>query len=331
MRNKVSEEYRELVHYTNAAGLSGIVTSGCLWATHASFLNDSEEIRHFFGHRLVDLVRSDVSAYLTELQSDPKAASKIDSEGGVDLISEKEAIRISSSLREYTLATNNTYIFSLCAPIDEQTRRSGLLSQWRGYGYDGGYAIVFDTQAMESLFEEEAPSYMYKHFQWGDVFYHGVTPDLQPSRQEIQEWEESLRRIVNSMLRDEQNLESDELYQVITSLSCLYKHWGFREEREVRIIAVAATHKELELANVKPPDIPEKPVKTYLRNGMPIPYIELFAKTKEGQVPHQLPIKEVIIGPHPDSGRRKTAVKQLMEANGYSVEVVCSEIPYIGR
>lgn len=48
----VYEEYSELMHYTTADGLMGIVTSKTLWATHARFLNDSEEVIGFLviGH-----------------------------------------------------------------------------------------------------------------------------------------------------------------------------------------------------------------------------------------------------------------------------------------
>lgn len=331
MRKKVSEEYGELLHYTTAAGLSGIVNSECLWAIHASFLNDSEEIRHFFNHRLVYLIRAAAVEFLEELERDPKVASEINREGGVDTIAEKQAIVIANKLREHFLSANKAYVFSLCAPGDEQTRKNGLLSQWRGYGQDGGYAIVFDTRALENFFEEENNRNLYKHFECGDVFYHGVDHEDQPSGPEVQKWEETLREIISCTIKESTFPESIELDRVITSLACLYKHRGFQEEREVRVVALTATIKEFELAYGKPSVLPVKPVKTYLRNGMPIPYIELFAKPKEAQRSSQLPIKEVIIGPHSDSGRRKEAVKQLMEANGYSVKVTCSEIPYIGR
>jgi hypothetical protein len=33
-----------LFHYTSAAGLYGILESGCLWATHYRFLNDNREL-----------------------------------------------------------------------------------------------------------------------------------------------------------------------------------------------------------------------------------------------------------------------------------------------
>ena len=38
-----------LYHYTDAAGLIGIVTSGALWATHCDYLNDASEFKYAAG------------------------------------------------------------------------------------------------------------------------------------------------------------------------------------------------------------------------------------------------------------------------------------------
>src|SRR5690606_21929416 len=36
-----------------------------------------------------------------------------------------------------------------------------LLSQWRGYGKDGGFAIIFDTSKLERMLEDEYSKYSY--------------------------------------------------------------------------------------------------------------------------------------------------------------------------
>lgn len=46
--SKISDTHEELFHYTTAAGLSGIIESKSLRATHASFMNDEEEIVGFY-------------------------------------------------------------------------------------------------------------------------------------------------------------------------------------------------------------------------------------------------------------------------------------------
>lgn len=49
------EEHKKLYHYTNWDGLSGILKTKSLWATHYRFLNDSSEFR-LFGDKLFSLL-----------------------------------------------------------------------------------------------------------------------------------------------------------------------------------------------------------------------------------------------------------------------------------
>lgn len=331
MAKPVSSEYQELIHYTTAAGLSGIVESGCIWATHAAFLNDSEEIRHFFDSRLVPLVAEEVTAHLGELLPNPSLEQEIAKHGGVQAFAMWEAKNISERLRGAVMSFNDPYVFSLSAPTDEAVSRSGLLSQWRGYGPDGGYAIVFDTGKIEELIHEESRRHLYKQLQWGDVFYHPSSAGHQPASAEVMEWESDLREIVRGMIRGEEPKAIGRFYPTVTALSCVYKHWGFAEEHEVRVVAIPASLKDVDDPNNEKGNPPEKPVRTFQRAGSPVPYIELFRPNGDESPRGRLPIKRVIVGPHRDSARRKNAVERLLSANGYVVEVSCSEIPYIGR
>ncbi len=45
------------------------------------------------------------------------------------------------------------YICSFCnhAGDNEYERNNGLLSQWRGYGGEGRFALVFDTSGLDRL------------------------------------------------------------------------------------------------------------------------------------------------------------------------------------
>jgi len=45
----------------------------------------------------------------------------------------------------------------------------------------------------------------------------------------------------------------------------------------------------------------------------------------------KLPIKSIIVGPHPDKIKRKKAVELLLGQHGISAEVMISEIPYLSR
>lgn len=43
-----SEAHPELFHYTNEVGLSGILRTQCIWATHWQHLNDAMELEQFW-------------------------------------------------------------------------------------------------------------------------------------------------------------------------------------------------------------------------------------------------------------------------------------------
>lgn len=93
-----------LYHYTNAAGLAGILSSSAFWATDVLFLNDAAELSD------LEAVAGTWAAHLVVDESTLRA----------DIMSLGPAVRVAC--------------FS-------QSRDS--LSQWRGYA-GGGYALEFD-------------------------------------------------------------------------------------------------------------------------------------------------------------------------------------------
>jgi len=109
-----------LHHYTNAAGLAGIIGSSKLWATHYRFLNDSSEVNYGFS-----LFNSLVNALLKSEQDE-----------------------VSAEFLSRTLRTANAfddlfdfYVACFCECDD-------LLNQWRTYtDQAGGYAIGVDAKA----------------------------------------------------------------------------------------------------------------------------------------------------------------------------------------
>ena len=125
-----------LYHFTTADGLQGIVEKVSLWATDAEFLNDSQELQ--FG-------RPELVAALTA------EADRIQygaAEGGPDyargavLRSTAETLR--SGAPPAATQEHLVHVACFCAADD-------LLSQWRGYGAGGGFAIGFDRAALAAL------------------------------------------------------------------------------------------------------------------------------------------------------------------------------------
>ncbi len=325
----VSDVYSELMHYTTFNGLRGIVSSGCMWATDASFLNDASEISHFFDVRLASVLFPVVRKRAIELARSPEILANMIKEGGVDKVADAETSMLVSNLRNATLSMNKPYVLSLCGASNDLVSHNGLLSQWRGYGTDGGFALVLDAKALEDALQKEAHTHHYMHVQMGDVFYQGIDPEIQSARADFEELENTVRIGVDRMLHGATAEETEDFYKAVTSLSCLCKHWGFWEEREVRVVVVPAT---AEVINAVPePSLPPKTVKSFSRGSAEVPYVELFANPSSGVVPSKLPISRVIVGPHPDRHDRVARVKELLRSSGYDIRVTASDIPYLGR
>jgi len=330
MPKTVTEQYAELMHYTTADGLLGIVSNDCLWASHAAFLNDGQEMTHFFDARLPDLVFPEMLTFAKELALLPGNVEKMDAEGGIEVVARTDAHKWAEKLRVVTLEFNHPHIFSMSAVSDSFVANSGLLSQWRGYGNDGGYALVFDCSEFDRLLTVENQTYHYQHATWCDVFYYGIDPSSQASSEDVAALEAVLRVGIDKLIRGGTVEETASFYPAISSLSCMYKHRGFFEEHEVRVIAIPVDEEVARLAEVEGEARLRKPIKTFLRGGLPVPYLELFIRPSAEQCRVRLPIKKIIVGPHREGTIRKQAVQRLLAANGYDAEVVCSEIPFVG-
>ena len=101
-------------HYTDAAGLIGILSTNRLWATDVKFLNDPSE-GQFLSGRILSLMRA--------------------KEGGLSPIEASIVAGIALELAKPPRSALSTLTISFCSDGD-------LLSQWRGYGSFGrGYAV----------------------------------------------------------------------------------------------------------------------------------------------------------------------------------------------
>lgn len=112
-----------LYHYTDQAGLLGIIGTHELWATKIQYMNDATE----FGLALA-MARRQLENTMQRLTSTSEKAACV-------------------QLRESLSGLEDVNIFAACFCQD-----GDLLSQWRGYSGDGqGYAIAFDSRALTKL------------------------------------------------------------------------------------------------------------------------------------------------------------------------------------
>jgi hypothetical protein len=325
---KVSEEFDEVFHYTGAAGLAGIVTSGTLRATHFAFLNDQEEYNLFFDQRLPVIIRWAVDKAFTEYRSRAAIVARVDAAPDVES-AKKEALEMLLDLLNMGLRDFEApFITSFCTGMSDQVKRHGLLSQWRGYGSDGGYAIAFDTARLEEVWERESKLVTNAHVTFGNVEY---LHDVQSKNVRYKETRLRTKKIVDNLATFLLDLDAGTLGKIMSPavlLACSMKHWGFEEENEVRFII---THPSADMQAAMPGEFTVKPIHAFEREGVPVPFMALNALAPEGSLPLKLPINRVIVGPHPDRAARKIAVEVLLHQHGYAVPVQMSEIPYRGR
>jgi hypothetical protein len=171
MSKNVSDAYDELFHYTGASGLTGIITTGTLWTTHAALLNDQEEYRLFFDKRLPALLRRAIDAAYASVKDRSDAKRTMKKAGGFQAYKERTLSELVPIFVNGTRGMNEPYVLSFCASTSERVSANGLLSQWRAYGVDGGYSIAFDTAGLEALWRLEAGTVKGMPLFMGEVEY----------------------------------------------------------------------------------------------------------------------------------------------------------------
>lgn len=324
---KTSEVYKKLYHYTTWDGLLGILQTQALWATHYKFLNDYSEIV-LFRDKLISLILPYVrEAYKDLIRQYPHIENSINQKGGLAQVAQHDTEVVIDA--QYHATGDEIYIFSFCGQHkNPQININGLLSQWRGYGAGGGFALVFDTQKLEELLETEAKEFEYSAGHFSDLIYSDDENKLN------EELSDDLAIIADGIRQffHHTNFDKDEEPDIskgyLPFVKCIsrYKHHSFSEENEVRIVALPTVldQEMIKLAGSKGVTLkPEKERKFRNKNGQHIPYIELF-----NSIDIELPIEKIIVGPHKEKETRSTALRSMLRKS--KIEITCSDIPYVG-
>lgn len=317
------EEHKRLYHYTNWDGLSGILKARNLWATHYRFLNDSSEFT-LFGDKLFSFLQPAV-------RDEYEKFTRQDSDAGRGV---RRAVNpasfathfVRALINEYYRVTDEeAYIASFCGEHKEAPyiQSNGLLSQWRAYGIGGGFALVFDTRRLWDLLVMEAEKFPHDAMHLSSCVYSDDEDVLQQEFcKEIGELSESTNRFVHRVLSREVS-EQDRLAVLKESLwpflfCCTrYKHRGFKEENEVRLVIGPA---------------PQRAAKDGIRsisrqfrykNGECVPYVSLFDSTNVVSA-----IDRIIVGPHKEKTARAAALRVML--GDQPIEITCSDIPFVG-
>jgi len=332
MTAPISEIHPELFHYTGIGGLEGIIKNQTLRATHAAFLNDAMEIRAFEA-RLPEILRAPFEKFVANSATQSRAnLVLIEQRGGKAKAVEELVTGFVTGMYSALLGTEGVrpfaepYVTSFCTASPGHIAQHGLLSQWRAYGQDGGYAIMFDTAKLELLLKEEGTKWGYDLF-GGDVIYSLDTEEkiCEELGGDFDEIQSSIGQFLGSN-GDAAKLE--EIYYPFIRCACRYKHWGFHEEKEVRVIAIPPNRALFAEQRTHGLVTEKKPRRHFVRAGTPVPCIDLFdGITNLPDKP--LPIIRIIVGPHRDKDKRRRGVENLLGQYGLDIPVTVSEIPYI--
>jgi hypothetical protein len=187
-----------LCHYTNLAGLIGILENQQLWASNVAFLNDREELLH--GVKCAKRA-------LNQILKDRK------------LIQWRDAIRtVVNEIEEGRLP--NTYATCFC-------EKSDLLSQWRGYGgAEQGVCLVFERSGLEALRAGK------------QSFLTPVQYGLISGKMQLREGlrERLLSIAAEELTAMNEDDKREEVYEVLSELIPRFKHKGFEAELEWRLV-----------------------------------------------------------------------------------------------
>jgi hypothetical protein len=304
-------------HYTDTAGLTGILSSETLLASDPRFLNDASEVS-IIRDLLLPILEKEIAEITPKLIEKKwlKGFYEFHGISGHRLQAEgffKTLIRLVNDV-------SPLFVISFCKHEEGSNEFAhGLLSQWRGYGDKGGFAIEFDEAGMDELLKEEKKTFAYAGYKSGDVLYDNyeqlfVAPDYQGLAGEM------IQRIFEP--RDVSEVtgvkDIDAFMPTFMSVAPFMKHWGFREEREYRILFSCVQRDKLPPTETLPP----KEIKFRAKNGQLIPYIQVFEDR------FNLPVKSIIVGPHPAQELQFEAAKLIIKKEEIDATVRMSEIPF---
>jgi hypothetical protein len=271
-----------IYHYTTPAGLRGILSSHRLWATDFAYLNDASEINYGFA-----FVRDQVANALHAATSE----------------TEQELLR-RSDLSDSATDSASDFVSCFCSEGD-------LLSQWRSYAAVGsGYSVGINAHA---LVRHNQP--ILRRVIYDEPTQHRLI------RSAITETCTLFRTLAEG--RSKTELDADKTLPAFASFLAsrlreflyTFKHHGFSEEREWRLIFRGFNRAEY------------LPALQFRDGKIPVPYLPIALQSAPA-VPGILPIIEVRHGPTLQPNLAEKTVRLMLERFGYEhVEISGSSTP----
>jgi hypothetical protein len=305
-----------LFHYTTANGLIGIFHTGEIWGTAYYCANDESELAAGKGV-LAPLFRSTTYKMIEAGDSRVETFRK----RGVDI--REHADQFEQQIAAMALSSLCAYITCFCKPASEEDFQHGLLSQWRGYGSDGGYALHFSrkkllaaigsaNKADELNYELQDVHYAVENPMKAEVLSH-TDAFVRAYMDFLDELAKPLNFNTKTMRSPIAGLPGGPLEAFLDYLiHTKNKHFG--EERECR----------LSLMQLVSASAGGLPVHYFNRGGLLVP----FTKTPLSSFNILDCVEWIVIGPGPRMGARFKSVSQLVRLSGREIKVRASHIPF---
>ncbi len=281
-----------LFHYTNAAGLQGILAKGQLWATHFAHLDDSSEL--LSGEEIVTGVAEELR------DAEPPRSPK------------NEFLASFVRLHQSTSLTKAADIY-----VASLSSKGNLLSQWRARARGARYSIGFtsllaaDEARAGAAYGLELVRCEYDRARFKKLVsdaLHAVADGWQAysSRHDLRASDGRFGIGVMVALRR------------IAALVVRFKNPAFEEEKEWRLVAVPAAYKAGRASPVR-----FRPGKAGV-----VPYIPIDLAVGRAQIA----LEKVYVGPAQDPEAAVRSARLLLDAHGYDGEsaVEGSGIPFRG-
>jgi hypothetical protein len=248
-------------------------------------------------------------------------ATKIEEDGGIDTVIDKEAAMYLDLLHRHTFGKTGMepFVCSFCTHDSQSYEaKHGLLSQWRGYSANGGVAIVLNTRSIEEMMRNEQEIFAHYAFHVANVVYDN---DNERIRQEFCKVFECFPDVLDMLYNGDRMPNFQEMFDHFVFGSTLVKHHGFHEENEVRIVVAPRITKDSIFHNPEHDMKLSKVIRYAQKGDHDVRYIELFGDTP-------LPIKRIIIGPARIQNLNHQKITDIVK--GSEIEVVKSETPFLG-
>lgn len=305
-----------LFHYTTAAGLIGILTSGQIWSTAYYCTNDESELTTGQG-----VLRPLFYQEAHRLREAGDRRVQIFANRGVDI--DYYADQFEKAISGSALSHLCTYITCFFRPSAKEDFLHGLLSQWRAYGSDGGYALHFNRskmqEALDSFGDGESIEYDLQDIRYSpdNSLKEDVLGHKGAFLAAFHEYLDDLAEPLTFESRGRRNpiygLIGGPLEAYLSYISHT-KNLHFAEERETR----------LSITQFVPAKKGCQPVSYFNRDGLVVPYV----KSPLDRLDILDCLEWVVVGPGPRLHARFKAVTQLIRQLGRNIEVRASHIPF---